>query len=114
VSCCVFSFIAADISRDSVSSALLDCRFLLWVVGGGGIPFGKPWERGIPIGKTCFGAVMEFTEDAVKLSSSCGIGRAEFCFAVLKASVELFVGLKFPRISVPFVSSLSINCPHAF
>ena len=45
---------AADISSDSMSRALLDCSFLLRVVGG--------MERESPIGKPCVWEVMEFTE----------------------------------------------------
>jgi hypothetical protein len=113
VSCCLFfSFIAADIARDSVSSALLDCRFLLWVVGGRRNPHRKTvGGGGSPSVNLVSGKLMEITEDAVKLSSSYGIRRTEFCLAVLKASVELLLGLKFPRISVPFLSSYQFITP---
>jgi len=102
---CLFLFLfAADISSDSMSRALLDCSFLLWVVGGNG--------AGIPIGKPCVGEVMELTEarcEALQLLRYPA-SRVLFCFALLMPSIKFFFMLKFQEFC-SFALLLSISRP---
>ena len=95
---------AADISSDSMCRALLDCSFLLWVVGGNG--------AGIPIGKPCVGELMEFTEarcEALQLLRYPA-SRVLFCFALLMPSIKFFFILKFQEFC-SFALLISISRP---